>query len=136
MYVEAEFHAIWKSNAGELLDITPKKQPTRRILFLQDDSTLYEGYQVNNLRVPIKRDPAVVAFLQACEKEFEFSNRGDRKGMHGEITLTGAAAMEYSEIMQEKMIAMMEVMRIAPSVGAYTPCKCGSGLKTKWCCKI
>lgn len=136
IYVEAEFHAVWKGNSGELLDITPKKEATRRILFLQDDSTPYEGYQVNNIRVPIKKDPAVVAFLEACEKEFNLLNEGERKGMHGEIRLGGTDASRYSEIMQEKMMAMAEMIRFYPTVGPYTPCHCGSGFRTKWCCKV
>lgn len=135
VYIEAEFHAVWKSDSGQLLDITPKKEATRRILFLQDDSTPYEGHQVNSLRVPIKRHEAVIAFLQVCEKEFEFSNEGERKGMHGAIALTGLDAMRYSEIMREKMVTMMEVVKLSPPVGPYSPCPCGSGLKTKWCCK-
>jgi hypothetical protein len=117
------------------LDITPKKEATRRILFLQDDSTPYEDRQVNSLRIPIRKDEAVIAFLQACEKEFEFLNEGERKGMHGAIALTGLAATRYSEIMSEKMVTMMEVIKLSPPVGPYTPCRCGSGLKTKWCCK-
>ncbi len=34
----AEFHAVWKSPAGELMDITPKPRGEQRILFVQDDS--------------------------------------------------------------------------------------------------
>jgi hypothetical protein len=135
-YAEAEFHAVWQNDAGDLLDITPKKEQTRRILFLRDDATPYEGFQVNNLRVPISREPAIMRLFEACEKEFEFTNRGDRKGQHGAIALAGQDALECSAIMQDKLEAVFEVRAKAPEIGAYTACACGSGRKTKWCCGV
>jgi hypothetical protein len=136
LYVEAEFHAVWKNDAGQLIDITPKRQQTRRILFLRDDATPYVGNQVNNLRVPISREPAIMRLFEACEREFELINKGDRKSENGVIALTGRDALEHSLIMQEKMAAVLEIRSKTPMISAYSPCACGSGSKTKWCCGV
>lgn len=50
---EGEFHALWRSPAGVLVDITPKQIPVERILFLPDPQTKYVGAQVDNVRLNI-----------------------------------------------------------------------------------
>src|SRR3989304_3847969 len=34
VFIEAEFHSIWKSPEGEVIDLTPKRYTFDRILFL------------------------------------------------------------------------------------------------------
>ena len=43
LFVEGEFHAIWKSPAGDLVDIAPKAIPISRIFFLPGPNARYEG---------------------------------------------------------------------------------------------
>lgn len=40
-WLEAEFHAVWVSPAGELVDVSPKASGEKRILFLADDDLTY-----------------------------------------------------------------------------------------------
>ena len=53
--IEAEFHAVWNSPQGILIDITPKQIDTHKILFLPDANRTYEGKQVNNFRQPLRQ---------------------------------------------------------------------------------
>lgn len=133
LFIEAEFHAVWRAPDGSLLDIAPKPEPTQRILFLADPRMEYQGCQVNNVRRPLRHDPAVVAFLEACNEEFELMNRGERAGQHGEIALQGEEAAEYQRIQVKKAQCQFQMLPLYPQVGPYTPCRCGSGKKTKWC---
>jgi hypothetical protein len=133
VFIEAEFHAVWKSPTGSLLDISPKKEPTQRILFLPDPTRTYEGYQINNVRRALRADPAVTGFLATCDEEYEFLNRGDRKAQHGEITLRGADAAEFQQLQLKKAKFQMDMVRMHSEIGAYGPCWCGSGKKVKWC---
>ncbi len=133
VFVEAEFHSVWRVPNGSLLDISPKKSPTERILFLPDPSREYEGRQVNNVRSPLSRSPAVLAFFRAADAEYEFMNRGERAGQHGQIKVRGAEAEEYARIQRAKAHAFLEMVRLKPSVDAYDPCLCGSGKKVRWC---
>jgi hypothetical protein len=43
LFVEAEFHAVWRPPRGELVDLASKAWPARRILFLPDPMRKYEG---------------------------------------------------------------------------------------------
>jgi len=133
LFVEAEFHSIWRALNGSLLDISAKKSPTEKILFLPDPLREYQGQQVNNVRKPLSRSPAVLAFLGAADAEYEFINRGERSGQHGEIKVHGADAEEYASIQRAKARAFLEMVRLKPTVDAYDPCLCGSGKKVKWC---
>jgi hypothetical protein len=35
-FVEAQFHSVWKNPKGELIDITPRQDNEKRILFITD----------------------------------------------------------------------------------------------------
>lgn len=130
LFLEAEFHAVWKAPDNSLLDIAPKPEPTQRILFLPDPSRNYRGYQVNNVRRAVSQNADVIAFLQACDEEFEFMNRGIRAKQHGEIVIEGDEIAEYEEIRMRRARFSFQML---PEIGPYTPCPCGSGKKTKWC---
>lgn len=133
LFVEAEFHSVWQMPTGPLLDITPKKSPTQKILFLPDPLRQYEGRQVNNIRKCVSRHPAVVEFLKASDAEYEFLNRGERSGQHGEIQVAGIEAQEYAAIQRAKAESFFAMLGLKPTIGVYDPCPCGSGKKVKWC---
>jgi len=133
LFVEAEFHCVWRAPDGSLLDVSPKKSPTQRILFLTDHTRRYEGRQVNNVRKPLSKHPAVLTFLTASDAEYEFMNRGERAGQHGHIKVTGPEAEEYAAIQRTKANCFLKMVNLKPAIGAYDPCPCGSGKKVKWC---
>ncbi len=133
LFVEAEFHCVWEKPDTSLLDISPKKTPTARILFIPDAIRKYEGFQVNNVRKPLSKNEAVVQFLSASDAEYEFMNRGERRAQHGEIKVAGPDAQEYIGIQRAKAAAFLQMVKLKPNIGAYDPCPCGSGKKVKWC---
>ncbi|MEY4704924.1 MAG: hypothetical protein RL042_1126 [Nitrospirota bacterium] len=133
LFVEAEFHAVWRSPAGKFIDIAPKKSPTRRILFLEDPLRRYEGRQVNNVRRATSQDPVVVEYLTAFDSQFELLNRGERAHRHGEIHLEGSEAAEFNAIQKKLVLLQLRIDSHLPSFGPYSPCWCGSGKKVKWC---
>ncbi|MDN4600614.1 hypothetical protein P5G61_05210 [Paenibacillus sp. F6_3S_P_1C] len=75
---EAEFHAVWKSDEGELIDITPKETPIEHILFIQDDQTQYRNIQIDNIRVNLNTNVAVDDFINVHKSLFRIRNRGKR----------------------------------------------------------
>jgi hypothetical protein len=100
--IEAEFHAVWRSSTGRLHDLTPKKVPVTRVLFLPDPDRQYHGQQVCNVRRSLSSDPLVSYFIKACEDEFEFVNRGELATQHGMLHFTGEDARKYDEIQRRK----------------------------------
>lgn len=132
--VEAEFHAVWVDSEERFLDITPHGPPVRKILFLPDPNRRYEGRQVNNVRRAISLDPRVKAFIEACDAEFELSNRGERQFIHGEIRIRGEEASELDAIRARKVALLEGILASRPKPGRNESCFCGSGEKFKRCC--
>lgn len=135
LFVEAEFHAVWRSPSGEYVDIAPRAQPMARIFFLPSAEAVYEGRQVNNVRRTIGSDREVEQYLRGFDELFEFMNRGDRAELHGEVHLEGADAVEYEQINFRALAAREAIEHKFPTYGPYLPCWCGSGKKMKWCHK-
>lgn len=133
LFVEAEFHAVWRAPDQTLLDVTPKRAPTQRILFLSDASGHYCGRQVNNVRRSTLKHPMVTEFLKASDDEYELMNRGERANQHGAISLLDSEAQEYDSIQRRKAACFLEMPKLKPRIGPYDPCLCGSGKKVKWC---
>lgn len=129
LLVEAEFHAVWRSPQGELIDITPKPIKLQNILFLPMPHAIYDGAQVDNVRLNITGNNIVDDFITACEAIFKIENKGERAYQY-ELHLTG---------MEEKIHAFLQELRVHLEVMASqgltkrSPCFCGSELKYKHC---
>jgi len=129
VFVEAEFHAVWRRPEGDLLDITPLPNEIgsyERVLFVPDPARVYEGRQVNNVRRALTQDPSVHEFFRACDDFFELMNRGTRAIQHGAITLAGAERDEWINIESRKTSALREVLTRLPQPSRNDPCPCGS----------
>ena len=82
LILQAEFHAVWRSATGELVDLTPHHQILEKgiILFLPDNTRSYEGIRVNNQRIALLDDPVIHNYLLAwpywnnTAKELSFSS--------------------------------------------------------------
>jgi len=132
-YVEAEFHAVWRNPAGDLVDVTPTQTGVHRILFIADPSAVYGGRQVNNVRRALGTNPAVDEFLEAADAEFEFLNRGSRADVHA-LSLSMSEAAELRAIEQRRADALVAMAHSLPNPGRNDPCPCGSRKKYKKCC--
>lgn len=119
--IEAEFHAVWLSPDGNLLDITPKPFPIPNILFIPDDSITYDGSQVDNIRLNTSGNSVVDDLINVCEAKFLISNKGCRAQEYA-LELTGDEAM-YWNILQQ----MQQGIPIMLSNGStrHQTCFCG-----------
>jgi hypothetical protein len=130
--IEAEFHAVWKSPTGMLLDITPKNLPTDKILFLPSEKTKYEGKQINSIRRPISASPLVREYIDLNDRIFEIINEGDLAYVTGAISLP-------AHVIQPLRSRKLELQNIfagwqRSKTGRNDSCFCGSGQKFKKCC--
>ncbi|ENW78683.1 hypothetical protein F909_03645 [Acinetobacter sp. ANC 3929] len=137
LFIEAEFHAIWKSQEGDYLDLNYRPNKTENILFLPQLDLIYEGFQRNNIRLPLTNNRNVHDFLKVKDYEYEFNNRGNRKLVHGEVHITDPLELrEYENLMHALFILGLELNKLIKPLTNYDPCICGSGKKAKWCHKI
>jgi hypothetical protein len=135
LFVEAEFHAVWSSPTGDLVDVTPKPNLSNRILFLPQPGAVYSERQVNNIRYAIADDTEVEAYFRAHNDKFEFLNRGVRAEQHGMVSVGGKDLQEYDAIANRLEMYEARLAKRDSVYSPYLPCWCGSGKKAKWCHK-
>jgi len=127
--IEAEFHAVWKSPQGTLVDITPKSKPISRILFIPDCNSNYDGAQRNNIRLNVSGNRLVDDFIRTSNAIHNLMNKGQR-AYQRECDLSDDEALTYQLLMNIKdMILKMAVA----GKNINTLCICGSGKKYQFC---
>ena len=142
IFIEAEFHGIWKDSAGKLWDLTPRSKGGREILFLPDPTRTYGEQQLNNIRQSLCDAPEVDVLFVALQAEFDFMNRGRFAELHGDLNdiMTDEERAELLAIRARKRAAQMAyTVRFEPEqltkkkLDRNGPCFCGSGAKYKQC---
>ena len=134
LWLEAEFHAVWRTPDGQLVDITPKGDSTSHILFLPDTRRIYEGQQVNNEYLPISKDPRVQEVIRIKDEKFELLDRGVRASQEY-VQLDEADSLEYVRCGRAEQSLLAQLVRPKSlKLGRNDPCFCGSGRKYKRCC--
>ncbi|OZQ77433.1 hypothetical protein [Paenibacillus odorifer] len=129
---EAEFHAIWKTSEGKLIDITPKIPHVDAILFVQDDSTTYKGVQIDNIRVNNTENPIVNDFIDIHRNLFKIRNKGER-AFHHKCTLSREEATVYLNL-ETFSLALKNYIYQGGQTNTY--CFCGSGWSYADCHRI
>ena len=83
--VEAEFHAVWKSPEGKLVEVTPKPHREVRILFVPDPRRTCQGLAIDNVRKPLRDDQMIRHFIRLAELKTDVLNRGVRALENGHV---------------------------------------------------
>ncbi|MEF2156090.1 SEC-C domain-containing protein [Luteimonas sp. FXH3W] len=125
--VEAEFHAVWVSPEGQLVEITPKPHGEATILFVPDARRTYTGTAVDNVRLPVRDDLLVRHFIKASEAIVQVMNRGERASQYGQVSVP------VHEIEPLMMAQSFLGHSISSGLRDHDPCLCGSGGKYKRC---
>lgn len=123
---EAEFHAVWMSPSGLLIDITPKSLPCNEILFIKDDQRTYNGRMVDNIRLKTRDNDLVEDLLALRRAKYNILNSGERADYTGPLTLRGneALVLNYIFPIEQMLNAGMD---------NDSPCPCGSHKKHRDC---
>lgn len=99
-YYEAEHHGVWRSPAGELLDVSPQMNGYSTILFLPDDASIYDPANFRpNIFAPESADPTAVAFVAAARRRNEILNSYRQPGVT-EVTLNPADQIEVDQLFE------------------------------------
>jgi hypothetical protein len=85
VFIEAEFHSVWKSPEGHLVDVSPNVPPFPWILFLPDPNRKYKGAQIDNIRKACRKDPIIREFIENAKAIYREKNKGDLKYFVGEL---------------------------------------------------
>ena len=104
VFIEAEFHAVWRSDSGECIDIVTRNPSHERITFLPDPNRKYTGLQVDNIRKPLIKDKDVIRYLFLFKRMYEVMNTGDLANQHGMIALPERLMREYMKLAKEAKV--------------------------------
>lgn len=64
-YFEAEHHGVWRNKKGALIDVTPPLRAINRILFLPDDTAVYDPLSFrSNILKPVCGNPVAVELVE------------------------------------------------------------------------
>jgi hypothetical protein len=129
MLIEAEFHAVWRSEEGLLKDITPKQIPISKILFLPDSRATYNGSQTDNVRINISDNPIVDDFIKIAKAIFRIENKGE-KAFQQEVRLEGKEAAVYNFLKKTQVGVYFLAQNGTTRNGR---CFCGNRDKYKHC---
>jgi len=119
--IEAEFHAIWKSDSNNLLDVTPKQIRVEKILFIEDNEHVYDGSQIDNIRVNISGNTLTDDLISVCEAIFKIENKGFRKFEY-KLQLSDREAMVW-ETLQAMKIGLS--LMLHQGLTKHQKCFCG-----------
>lgn len=75
---EAEHHAVWENETGDLIDITPNQLNKAEILFVSDNKFVDNGQSLDNVRINITKNVIVDDFILIAEFIFKLYNFGKR----------------------------------------------------------
>lgn len=126
---EAERHAVWENDDGELIDITPREDGLNQIMFVSDDNFIYTGQLVDNIRVNITKNPVVDDFIFVCEKIEKMYSYGKRIDdnhleIHAEI---GGYIQEFEDLKH----LILEYVNVGNN--ERSKCICGGNKSYKNC---
>lgn len=81
-WFEAEHHAVWRTPAGDLLDVTPQLGDPRRILFLPDPDAVYDPTRFRrNVMMAEPQCPAAREYIALVAARSDITDRYWEPGM-------------------------------------------------------
>uniref|UniRef100_UPI004049E18C SEC-C metal-binding domain-containing protein n=1 Tax=Fulvivirga sp. TaxID=1931237 RepID=UPI004049E18C len=126
--VEAELHCIWGSPDGELIDISPSE--SKEIIFIQDQNIVYNGTQVDNIRINTSNNKLVDLYIDLFSSRYKLLNKGHRKNINHEVQLKDDEVDTYRSL--SYFIELTNHM-IKNNLSRNSLCQCGSSIKFKRC---
>lgn len=111
VFIEAEFHSVWRSPEGDLIDISPRPYNFPNTTFLPDPNRKYEGRQNDNVRRALVDDRDVVRFLYLASKRHKIMNSGDLANKHGYVSLTKKQSRELKKVVKEATALELKISR-------------------------
>jgi hypothetical protein len=65
--VQIEFHSVWRSFEGNLVDITPPMHKGDVVLFLSDSKLVYEGRNIPTIHYPYRDTPFCKEYVEIAD---------------------------------------------------------------------
>ncbi|MCK4843249.1 MAG: SEC-C domain-containing protein [Methylococcales bacterium] len=126
--VDLEFHAVWLSDDGEILDITPRSDEDRVVLFLPDDTLPYNGYMMPSLQFSLGKSPLVRDAIDAASVYNQVIS-----DIHINNPARKTVSRAEFNCVQNKHFSFQSSLESQWKPERNDPCICGSRKKFKQC---
>jgi hypothetical protein len=123
--VEAECHAVWEDNEGDLHDITPKPYGINRILFVEDENLVYNGKQIDNVRLNITSNSLVDDLINVCIAIHKFDNKGERAELYDLSTVLDSSQLKHKYYLLELKEIINFILQNNGNRNSFCPCQSG-----------
>jgi hypothetical protein len=130
--IEAERHAVWENDNGDLVDVTPRDYGITTIVFVSDqENFVYRGQLIDNVRLNITKNPVVDDFILLCETLEELYTYGTRRN-DDELEMPDVV-LPMVNIYEHAMKPAWQVF-LSQGGTVDSKCFCSSGMSYKRCC--
>ena len=124
--IEAEFHAVWRSPDGELVDIAARPGGEQTILFVEDAKPSASGAAVDSERRALRRDPLIEDFITLGRKQFLL--------LHADKHPDAGTTADAPALMRRLAVSQLIVKNMLErGLSGDDPCLCNSGKRYKNC---
>ncbi|MDF3822558.1 SEC-C domain-containing protein [Leptospira sp. 96542] len=131
--IEAEFHSAWMAPESIIYDVTPRG--FREILFIIDRNLKFNGYQIDNIRIPLTPFKQIEELISNSEEYFQILNKGNRKFEFGKIRLELSEIERVKSLQAHNTKLVKEICERNNNPKRNSICFCGSEKKYKHCCE-
>jgi len=66
--IQLEFHSVWQSNQGSLVDLSPPLHGGTEVLFLPDPVRVYEGRNISSIHYPYDASERCREYVDVADK--------------------------------------------------------------------
>ena len=131
IFIEAEFHAVWKSDAGNYIDITPKHSGESKILFLPDSKAKKTNSLIKNIRHALSDNGLIKHYFSIFDAMLAIREVAGERIYQNQVSLQEEEAKFFNwlQFCQEYFQRMLQ-----DGLSLNSRCPCNSGLKVKNCC--
>jgi len=129
--VEAECHAVWEDENGNLHDITPKPLGIDKILFVEDENLKYEEKQIENIRLNKSNNQLVDDLINVCKAIYRFDNKDERAFLYDLSNILNVEQEKHKFYLVELKEIINQILKKGGNRKSL--CPCGSQLKFTDC---
>ncbi len=139
LFIEGEPHAVFESgDGGRWIDCTPHRPPFQEILFVPNDSALYDFDTTDmpdNVRVALSDDPSVLEALKLFSEKVALVNTVKGFDLPPDVSRKATELQVRAESLLLRALWPQPPTVTAgrEKVGRNDACPCGSGKKYKKC---
>jgi hypothetical protein len=112
--VEAEFHGVWRSPDGALLDVSKKPEAERVVLFAADTVRNFTGSRVNNVRHAVGKNPKIKTLIQDQNRFYKLFQQ-----QHGDATGNVELGDELAELHYQRQVLAQELAQSSEARSAW-----------------